>query len=138
MEPITLTAIAAALTAGVTAGFGQAAGESLFADAYGRLKATLKRKFGNDSEVVKAVDNLERKPDSENRQGQLEEEVEAAGADQDPDVRRAAQELLEQVRAQPGGEAHIQKTQTAIGSNIAQAQDHGTATVSSNQPKDKE
>ncbi len=137
VEPIsvTVTAILAALTAGVATGAGKA-GENLLTDAYGGLKAVLKRKFGNDSEVTKAVDNLEDKPDSPARQGQLAEEVEVAGADQDPDVRRAAQDLLDQIKAQPGGDAHIQNTQNAFGSGIAQAQDHSTATVNFHQPKE--
>lgn len=132
MEPITFTAIVAALTAGAIAGFSQAAGENLFVDAYGRLKDTLKRKFGDESEVVNAVDNLEPKPDSTGRQGQLNEELDAAGADQDPDVRRAAQELLDQLKAQPGGETHIQN---AVGNYIAQADRGSTATVNINRPE---
>ena len=131
MEPVT-TAIVAALAAGVIKGVGKV-GENVLGDAYAGLKATLKRKFGGDSEVVKAVDNLEAKPDSTGRKEMLKEEVEAAGADQDPDVRRAAQQLLEQLKAQPGGEQHIQN---AIGSFIAQADRGGTATVNVDRPRE--
>jgi hypothetical protein len=114
--------------AALSAGFGRGAGrvgENVLVDTYQGLKEILKRKFGDDSEVVEVVDKLEKKPDSEGRKGTLKEELEDAGVDQDPDVCRVAQELLEQLKA-PGGETHIQN---AIGSYIAQA-DHGsTATV---------
>lgn len=128
MEPITFTAIVAALSAGLGRGVGKV-GENVLVDTYQGLKEILKRKFGDDSEVVEAVDKLEKKPDSEGRKGTLKEELEDAGIDQDPDVRRVAQDLLEQLKAQPGGETHIQN---AIASYIAQT-DHGsTATVNVN------
>jgi hypothetical protein len=132
MEPITLTAIVAALSAGVATGGGKVV-ENAMVDAYQRLKAVLKRKFGDDSVVVEAVDKLEQKPDSEGRKGVLQEEAAAVGVDQDPDVRKAAQELLDCIGAQPGGEHHIQ---AAVGSYIAQA-DHGsTAEVKVNQSRE--
>jgi hypothetical protein len=132
MEPITFTAILAALSV-IAAGAGGAVGQNLATDAYEKLKATLRRRFGDDSDVVEAVDKLEQKPDSKGRKQTLQEEVEASGADQDPEVREAAQELLDQVKAQPGGEQHIQN---AIGSYIAQADRGSTAAVNVNQPKD--
>jgi hypothetical protein len=107
MEPITFTAIVAALSAGVVSGVGQV-GKDALVDAYKGLKETLKRKFGDDSEVVEAVDKLEKKPDSEARKGVLLEEVEDARVDQDPEVRKAAQELLDSIKEQPGGEKHVQ------------------------------
>ncbi len=45
-------------------------------------------------------------------------------ADQDPIVRQGVQTLLDLIKAQPGGERHIQY---AIGSYIAQAAQHSTA-----------
>jgi hypothetical protein len=132
MEPITFTAILGALSV-IAAGAGGAVGQNLATDAYEKLKATLRRRFGDDSDLVEAVDKLEQKPDSQGRKQTLQEEVEASGVDQDPEVRQAAQELLDQVRAQPGGEQHIQN---AIGSYIAQADRGSTATVNVNQPKD--
>ena len=134
MEPITFTAIVAAL--GIIAeGAGRAVGQNLATDAYEKLKNTLKRKFGDDSEVVKAVDTAEEDPKSDWRQGMLKEKLERAGADQDPEVRKAAQDLLDQVKAQPSGEQHIQN---AIGSYQAQVMgDHSTATVRVNQPKEE-
>jgi len=129
MEPITFTAIVAALSAGVATGAGKVV-ETALVDAYQGLKNTLKRKVGEDSEVVDAVGKLEHKPDSEARKALLREEVEAARVDQDPEVRKAAQELIDRVEAQPGGGQHVQY---AYGSYIAQADRNSTAEVKVNQ-----
>jgi hypothetical protein len=107
MDPITFTAIVAALSAGVATGAGKVV-ENALVDAYQGLKSTLKRKFGEDSEVVKAVDTVEEDPNSDWRQGMLKEKLERAGVDQDPEVRKAAEQLREQVERQPGGERHVQ------------------------------
>jgi hypothetical protein len=58
-----------------------------------------------------------------------------AKADQDPDIRQAAQALLDQMKAVPGGEQHVQN---AIGTGIAQADRGSTASVTINHIRDKE
>jgi hypothetical protein len=132
MEPITFTAIVAAL--GVIAeGAGRAVGQNLVTDAYEKLKTTLKRKVGDDSEVMKAVDTVEEDSKSDWRQGMLKEKLERAGADQDPEVRKAAQELLDRVKERPGEEQHVQIIR---GNYNAMADRSSTATVNVNQPKD--
>lgn len=132
MDPFS-AAIIAALTAGALSGLTDT-GRKLIADAYAGLKSLLLKKFGSQSALVQSVTNLEARPESPNRQGVLQEEVQAAKANQDPDLLQAAQKLLEQIKAQPGGEQHIQN---AIGSYIAQA-DHGsTATVNVNRPPEE-
>jgi hypothetical protein len=75
---------------------------------------------------VKAIDDLEARPDSEGRRQTLEEEVGEVQADDDPQIRQAAEELLARIKAQPGGERHIQQ---ATGKYIAQADRHSTAQV---------
>ncbi len=87
------------------------AGQTALVDAYQRLKLTLKCKFGDDSEVVEAVEKVEQKPNSQGRKGMLQEELEEARVDQDPEVRRLAQELLKQLQVQPGGKKHVQHAQ---------------------------
>jgi disulfide oxidoreductase YuzD len=99
MEPITFTAIVAALSAGVATGAGKVM-ENALVDAYQGLKATLKRKFGDNSEVVDAVDKLEQKPDSEARKALLQEELETVGVDEDNEIRQAAQKLRDLIKAQ--------------------------------------
>ncbi|HEY6284888.1 MAG TPA: hypothetical protein VIX20_04445 [Ktedonobacteraceae bacterium] len=131
MDPIT-AALLAAIAAGVTKGLTQV-GQQSIVDGYHRLKELLLSKFGPQSEVVKSVENLEAKPDSKGRKEILQEEVVDSKAEQDPELRQAAQDLLEQIKKQPGGEQHIQQ---AIGSFVAQADRSSTATVNVNQPKD--
>jgi hypothetical protein len=114
-------AIITYLTPGVTE-----VGKRVLSDAYEGLKNLLKKKFGVQSEIVQAVQALEAKPDSSARKEVLKEEVGAVKADQDSDLRNAAEMLLKQVRMQPGGEQHIQN---AVGSYIAQAEQGSTANV---------
>lgn len=96
MEPITM-AIIAALTAGVTAGATQV-GKSALVDAYNGFKALLSKKFGKQSKLTKAVDELEENPDSKGRQLTLQEEVEAVQAGQDSEVLQAAKLLAAAVQ----------------------------------------
>jgi hypothetical protein len=85
-------------------------------DAYDSLKRLLRQTFSQDSALIEAVGELEQKPDSAARKAVLQEEVKAAGAEQQPDIRHAAQALLDQLKAQPGGEQHIKNV--VIGSTV--------------------
>lgn len=129
MDPIT-TAIIAAITLGVTSGATKI-GQQAVVEAYTVLKSLLKKKFGDQSEIIKSVEGLETKPESSGRKEILKEEIASVKADQDPDIRKAAQALLDQISTQQGGEQHIQQ---ATGSNIAQADRNSTASVNVNQP----
>jgi len=133
VDPIT-TAILAALGAGAAKSAGEAGGKAIV-DAYKKLKHLLKTKFGNESGVAKAVEELEANPDSVGRKEVLKEEVAAVKADQDENLRRAAQQLLDQIGSQPGGERHIQQVIGSTG--VAQADRGSTATVNyGNRSKD--
>lgn len=105
MDPIT-TAILAALIAGVTAGAADV-GKAAIVDAYAGLKSLITRKFGAQSDLSRAIDSLEGKPDSAGRQVTLQEEVAAAQADQDGEVLAAVRALEEKLLAQ--GDVRIQK-----------------------------
>lgn len=129
MDPITL-AIVGAITAGVVGGVTDV-GKQAIVDAYQGLKALLKQKFGADSKVVKAVDDVEGTPNSKGRREVLQEEVANAHADQNADILQAAQALLKQIQAQPGGEQHIQQI---IGNYNAIADRGGSASVNVNHP----
>ena len=124
MDPVT-TAIVAAIAAGVGAGTTEVSKQALI-DAYNVLKHKLKQFFGEDSKLANAVDELEQDPDSEGRKLILKEQVAKTQADQNPELLASAQVLLDQLKAQPGGEQHIQN---AIGHHIAQADRGGRATV---------
>ena len=102
MEPIT-TAIIAAL-AGLA--------EPAVRDAYEGLKSLILRKLGVGHEVVGAVENLEKKPESAGRRETLKEELAASPIAADDEVLAAARALLEALQKQPGGPQIIQQTVT--------------------------
>ena len=124
MEPIS-TAIIAALVAGVGAGVKDTASKTI-GDAYEGLKSLLRKRFGQGSRVVDAVEALEAQPDSAGRREVVREEVEASGAADDAELITVAMDLLEQIGNARGGEQHIQQ---AVGNYIAQADRGGTAQV---------
>ncbi len=138
VEPITATAILAAIATGVISGTTEV-GKKALVEGYEALKTLLKNKFGDKGEVAEAVEKLEKKPDSPARQAEVKELLAEVKADEDPQIRQAAQAVLDQVKALPGGEQHIQQ---AIGSYIAQADRGSTASVTIHDPtsrdKDKE
>jgi hypothetical protein len=127
MDPIT-AAIVAALAAGLTE-----VGKNAVMETYTGLKSLLKKKCGEESKVVKAVDDLEEEKDSKGRQLTLQEQVAKAKADQDPELVHKAQELLNQIKSQPGGEGHIQ---SIVGNYNAMVSGSGSASVNVNHPKE--
>ncbi len=131
MDPIT-AAIVAALTAGAVSGATKVA-EQAISDAYGKLKELLGKKFGAKSKVVKAVKELETNPKSEARKAVVKEEVVAAKADKDADLLKAAQALLNAIKAKPGGE---QIVQMVMGDQNIQIAGDGNV-VNVNTPKSK-
>ena len=131
MDPIT-AAIVAAVTAGLAAGVTDI-GKKAIVDAYNALKGLLEKKFGDKSDLVQAVGDLEQEPASEGRKIVLGEKVKQTGADKDQEVIAAANTLLEKLKAQPGMEKHVQQV---IGSSyVAQADGGSTATVTIGKPE---
>ena len=133
MEPITAVAIIAAISAGITGGTTDLVKQTVI-DGYDALKALLKKKFGEQSKVTKAVEMLELMPDSDASKTLVKETIIEAKADQDQEIHQAAQILFDQMKAIPGGEQHIQQ---AIGSYIAQADRGSTASVTIHDVRDK-
>ncbi|WP_414545048.1 hypothetical protein [Nostoc sp. CCY0012] len=88
MEPITL--IITALVAGAAKAAGDAA-----PDAYNALKALIKRKFENEPKAQMVLEEHEQDP--ETYEAPLKKKLAEAGADQDKEIIKAAQELLKQV-----------------------------------------
>jgi predicted RND superfamily exporter protein len=109
MDPIITTAIVAALAN---------LSKDAIKDSYVALKTALKKKFGETSDVVDAVDKLEKKPDSEARKATVSEEVEIAKVNDDPEILKLAQELLDKIKEQPGGQEIINQTQTNTVSGV--------------------
>lgn len=113
MDPIT-TAVVAAL-AHISA--------EAVKDGYHALKSAILRKFGSDSKLVKAVEELEQTPDSEGRRMIFQEEVARSKADQEKEIRSAAQSLIEKIESQPSGRQTVIKVtgdgNIAAGGNVS-------------------
>ena len=109
MDSIITTAIVAAVTH---------LSKDVIKDSYDALKAGLKKKFGEESDLVDAVDKLEKKPDSEARKATVQEEVEIAQVNDDPEILKLAQNLLDKIKEQPGGQEIINQTQTNTVSDV--------------------
>jgi len=125
MDPIT-AAIVAGIAAGAASGTTETAKQAIV-DGYNGLKGLIRRKFGEDSKIVQAVAELESEPDFKPNQEALAGRVAQVKAEQDEELLKAAQELLEQVKAQPGGEKHVQ--QVIGSSHVAQAMGEGATAI---------
>ena len=66
-------------------------------DCYNALKGAFKKKFGEQSDLVNAVEGLENKPDSPARKAVLQEEVEAAQIEEDSEIIELCRDLLNQL-----------------------------------------
>ncbi len=64
-------------------------------DDYNALKSALEKKIGNSSDLIDAVNKLEKKSHSKARKALLEEEVKIANVNDDPDLTQLAQNLLD-------------------------------------------
>ena len=102
MDPIT-SALVTALAIPVA--------KDVIKDGYEALKAVLKKKFGSESDLVNAVEQLEKKPDSEGRKSTLQEEVENAKVNDDPEMVKLAQELLKHLESEESVTASKYKTE---------------------------
>ena len=99
MDPIT-TAIITMLTARRANPIAELS-QKTTVDAYETLKAALRQKFGPDSDVIEAVEMLEKQPTSVGRQTVLKEEIAAIRADQDLALLTLAQTLLDKLQTKP-------------------------------------
>ena len=96
MDPVTTTIVMALATGAVTGAATSATdivGREAISDAYNVLKSTIKKKYGEKSDLVEAIINIEKKPDSSARKEVLQEEVNLVKADQDSEILKAAQAL---------------------------------------------
>jgi hypothetical protein len=109
MDPIITTAIVTALAN---------LSKDAIKDSYDALKNSLKKQFGEESDLVNAVNELEKKPDSKARKDTVQEEVETAKANDNPEILKLAQVLLDKIKEQPGGQEIINQTQTNTVSGV--------------------
>jgi hypothetical protein len=117
MDPIT-GAIVAALAAGVASGATEV-GKKVIVDAYDALKAALKGKFGIESNIAKAVADLEADPDFEPNHDALAGRVAQAKAAEDAELRELAQALIDDALA--GRVAQAKAAEDAELQELAQA-----------------
>ncbi|XXY51423.1 hypothetical protein WME91_09795 [Sorangium sp. So ce269] len=89
--------------------------EPAIKDAYDALKALLRRKTGDKSRVVKAVENLEEDPGSEGRKLTLKEDLGKAGIDRDEEVLQSARALLEKLGGRAAAGATVTRNVTGSG-----------------------
>jgi len=108
MDPIT-TAIVAALAN---------LSKDAIKDGYVALKDALKKKFGETSDVVDAIDKLEKSPDRDDRKATVKTEVEIAKLNDDPEILKLVQDLLDKLKEQPGGQGILTQTQTNTVSGV--------------------
>lgn len=119
MDPIT-TAIVTTVTGSLTREF--------FQESYNALKSALKKKFGAESDLVDAVNKLEKTPDRADRQATVQAEVEIAKANDDSELVGLAQELLSELKQQPDGQQVINQTVSHV--KYAATSGTGDATIS--------
>lgn len=138
MDPVS-TAIIAAVSAGIVTGVGDAAklavgdlyagGKQAIIDSYSSIKSLLRQKFGEQSEVVKSVNEFEANPKLSFKRDALVHYLVEAKVDEDAVLKKAAEDLLALLKTSPEGEQVLKITQNAIGKYIAQATNNSTATV---------
>ncbi|BAY65346.1 hypothetical protein NIES22_54510 [Calothrix brevissima NIES-22] len=119
MEPISI--IITALGAGAIAATKDTAATAV-KDAYQGLKTLIKKKFEGD---VLGQAMVDAKPEEiKQAEGLLKDKITKSGADQDQEIIKVAQDLLEKVKEQPGGQQIINQTQTntmsgnTVGGNV--------------------
>ena len=94
MDPIT-AALVAAIAAGATE-----LSKTAVVDAYKGVKALIKRKFGQ-TELPEAIEKLEKRPESKGRQETVNEEIEMAKADKDPEIIKEIEKLQDVIQQVP-------------------------------------
>jgi hypothetical protein len=126
MDPLSMIAIA--LTSGAATAL-KPTTEQAVKDAYAGLKDLIKRHLGESSEVARAVEGVEAKPDSKGRRETLHEELVAANVAENQEILHAAQRLFDLIERQPEGASVIQQIS---GNNNVQAV--GGSSVTYNTP----
>ena len=120
MDPITVI-----LTALVT-GAAKVAGDAI-PDAYQGLKALIQKKFAGKPDAEMALAKHEEKPKV--WEEPLKEALVESGVDQDQEILKAAQALLDKTKEQPDGQQII--TQTISNVKYAATSASGNASISS-------
>lgn len=102
MEPLTTTAIVAALAAAIAPGAKEVA-NSAVKDAYEALKAMLAERFGSKSEPSEALAQLEVNSDSEGQQLLLKEKLDKSGLVDEASFQELVNNLIKALQASEAG-----------------------------------
>jgi len=105
------------ITTAIVAGIANTSKDAI-KDCYGCLKTSLKKKFGSESDLIDAIDKLEKKPDSQARKASLQEEIEIAKVNDCLEIVSLAEDLRHKLQEQSQGEPILNQTQTNKVSNI--------------------
>ena len=89
-------------------------------DAYDGLKAVIRRKWGDAAPISKAIAAVEEDPKSKAQAAVLQEKVEAVKATDDPDILKALQQLVEQMKTHGVGGEAVAKIHLAISGGTVQ------------------
>lgn len=73
-------------------------GKDAINDSYKALKFALKKKFGTSSDLLDAVNKLEKSPDRDDRKATLKIEVEISKINNDSELLNLAQNLLDKIK----------------------------------------
>src|SRR5215469_246113 len=79
--------------------------------AYEGLKAIIRKKWGDNGSIAKAITAIEQDPDSKAQAAVLEEKVVSTKATEDVEVAQALHKLIEQIKAQGAGSEALAKIQ---------------------------
>lgn len=113
MDPISL--VMTALAAGAISATKETAGSAV-KDAYQGLKVLIKKKFAGETKAEMVLE--EHATDPETYEAPLKKKLAEAGIEQDMEIVKIAQDLINQVKEQPGGQEIITQTQTNTVSGV--------------------
>ncbi len=129
MDPVSLS-ISLALVSGIASGLTEI-GKDAIADTYNALKTKLLEKFGENSNIPKAISSLEESPNSEIVKANLVKEINKVEADKDSELLEMASFLIELLSREKNVST---KTQTVKGNYNAGSLGGGVASVNINAP----
>ncbi len=123
MDPISL--VIAALAAGAIAATKETAGTAV-KDAYQGLKGLIKKRFAGEPKAEMVLE--EHATDPETYEAPLKKKLAEAAIDRDSEVIRLAQDLLDKLKAQPGGQQIINQNISNV--KYAATSGSGNASIS--------
>jgi hypothetical protein len=97
------------ITGAIVAGLVSGAAEGVTAEAYRSLTAAIRKRFGKDSDLTEAVDKLEQKPESSGWREEVETQVQANNAAQDPELLALAERLIAALEETAAGKQALSK-----------------------------